>query len=111
MAIKQGWFERNIRYLFPLPALVFVVVLMVFPVCYTFFLSFTDWTLTSGKPLSVVGLKSYGAVLKEPRFLAALGRTFYFTIGAVLIEMVLGTIIALLLNREFHAPFPSLPAL
>jgi len=102
MAIKQGWFERNIRYLFPLPALVFVVVLMVFPVCYTFFLSFTDWTLTSGKPLSVVGLKSYGAVLKEPRFLAALGRTFYFTIGAVLIEMVLGTIIALLLNREFH---------
>lgn len=99
--IKQGFFERNIKYLFPLPAVIFVVVLMVFPVCYTFFLSFTDWTLTSGKPLQFIGLQSYVSVLKEPRFHAALGRTFAFTFGAVIVEMVLGTAVALLLNREF----------
>jgi multiple sugar transport system permease protein len=74
---------------------------MVFPVCYTFFLSFTDWSLTSGKPLNVVGLKSYFDVLKEPRFLEALGRTFYFTFGAVIVEMILGITIALILNRAF----------
>jgi multiple sugar transport system permease protein len=39
--------------------------------------------------------------LKEPRFLAAVWRTFAFTIGAVAVEAVLGTIIALILNREF----------
>ena len=50
--VRQGFFEKNLRYLFPLPAVLFVVVLMVFPVAYTFFLSFTDWTLTSGRPLS-----------------------------------------------------------
>ncbi|HHT81775.1 MAG: sugar ABC transporter permease [Sphaerochaeta sp.] len=99
--IRQSFFERNLRYLFPLPALIFVVVLMVFPVCYTFFLSFTDWSLTSGKPLNVVGLKSYFDVLKEPRFLEALGRTFYFTFGAVIVEMILGITIALILNRAF----------
>ncbi|MDD4572878.1 MAG: sugar ABC transporter permease [Sphaerochaeta sp.] len=99
--IRQSFFERNLRYLFPLPALIFVVVLMVFPVCYTFFLSFTDWSLTSGKPLNVVGLKSYFDVLKEPRFLEALGRTFYFTFGAVIVEMILGITIALILNRSF----------
>ncbi|KAF5047609.1 Trehalose transport system permease protein SugA [anaerobic digester metagenome] len=99
--VRQGFFEKNLRYLFPLPAVLFVVVLMVFPVAYTFFLSFTDWTLTSGRPLSVVGLNSYLQVLKEPRFLEALGRTFYFTFGSVIVEMLLGTALALILNRSF----------
>lgn len=99
--VRQGFFEKNLRYIFPLPAVLFVVVLMVFPVAYTFFLSFTDWTLTSGRPLSVVGLKSYLQVLKEPRFLEALGRTFYFTFGSVIVEMLLGTALALILNRSF----------
>jgi len=99
--IQQGFFEKNLRYLFPLPAVIFVVVLMVFPVGYTFFLSFTDWSLTSGRPLSVVALKSYLQVLQEPRFLEALGRTFYFTFGSVIVEMVLGTVLALALNRTF----------
>ncbi len=99
--IRQGFVERNLRWIFPLPAVLFVLVLMVFPVCYTFFMSFTDWTLTSGRPMSFVGLKSYLTVLKEPRFLQALGRTFYFTFGAVIIETILGTALALILNRSF----------
>lgn len=99
--IRQSFIERNLRYLFPLPAVIFVVVLMVFPVCYTFFLSFTDWSLTSGKPLNVVALKSYLLVLKEPRFLDALGRTFYFTFGAVIVETIVGIALALILNRSF----------
>jgi len=99
--IKSGFFERNLRYIFPLPALIFVLLLMVFPVGYTLFISFTDWTLTSGRPLEVVGLESYLTVLKEPRFLDALGRTFAFTFGAVVTESILGTTIALMLNREF----------
>jgi multiple sugar transport system permease protein len=100
--IKSGFFERNLRYIFPLPALIFVLLLMVFPVGYTLFISFTDWTLTSGRPLRIVGFESYLTVLKEPRFLDALGRTFAFTFGAVIAESVLGTTIALMLNREFR---------
>lgn len=100
--IKSGFFERNLKYLFPLPALLFVLLLMVFPVLYTLFVSFTDWTLTSGRPMKFSGLGSYLKILGEPRFLDAVGRTFYFTIGAVLAEAVLGTTIALVLNREFR---------
>jgi multiple sugar transport system permease protein len=99
--MKKGFMERNLKYIFPLPAVIFVIILMVFPVCYTFFLSFTDWSLTSGRPLSFVGLESYFEVLKEPRFYAALGRTLYFTFGAIIFEGLLGITIALLLNREF----------
>jgi multiple sugar transport system permease protein len=76
--------------------------MMLFPVLYTLFLSFTNWNLTSGMPLSIVFLKSYQKVLREPRFIAALGRTFSFTALAVAVETILGMIVALILNREFR---------
>lgn len=98
---KSGFVERNLKIIFPLPAVIFVVVMMVFPIIYTLFLSFTNWNLTSGMPLSIVGFRSYLRVLKEPRFLDALARTFSFTGIAVAVETVLGLSLALLLNREF----------
>lgn len=98
---KSGFVERNLKVLFPLPAVTFVVVMMLFPVIYTLFLSFTNWNLTSGMPLSLVWFKSYGRVLREPRFLGAIGRTFSFTLLAVVAETILGLGLAVLLNREF----------
>lgn len=98
---KGGFVERNLKILFPLPAVTFVVVMMLFPVLYTLFLSFTNWNLTSGTPLSFVWFRSYLRVLKEPRFLSAIGRTFSFTAIALSAETLLGLALALLLNREF----------
>lgn len=98
---KSSFIERHFRIIFPLPAVLFIVVMMLFPVVYTLFLSFTNWNLTSGMPLSLVGFKSYARVLREPRFLEAIGRTFSFTAIAVVVETVLGLAVALLLNREF----------
>ena len=99
--IQSSFTDRNLKILFPLPAIIFVALLMVFPVLYTLFLSFTNWNLTSGAPLSFVGFRSYARVLTEPRFLDALARTFAFTFFAVLIEGVLGVAIAIILNRAF----------
>ena len=98
---KSGFVERNLKILFPLPAVAFVVVMMLFPVLYTLFLSFTNWNLTSGMPLSLVWFKSYLRVFNEPRFISAVGRTFSFTLLAVAVETVLGLALALLLNRDF----------
>jgi multiple sugar transport system permease protein len=99
--VRTGFVERNLRLLFPLPAVIFVVVMMIFPIIYTVVLSFSNWNLTSGMPFAFAGLKSYGRVFAEPRFLAAIGRTFLFTALAVAVETLLGVVIALLLNREF----------
>lgn len=98
---RSNFLERHLRMLFPLPAVIFIALLMIFPVLYTFALSFTNWNLTSGMPLSFYGLKSYARVLTEPRFLDAVWRTFYFTFFAVAIEGVLGVAVALILNRAF----------
>lgn len=101
LMIKSNYLERHLHILFPLPAIIFVALLMIFPVLYTLFLSFTNWNLTSGMPMSFNGINSYIRVLSEPRFLHAVGRTFSFTFFAVLLEGFLGVAIALILNRAF----------
>jgi len=99
--IRSAFLDRHLHRLFPMPAMVFIAVLMVFPVLYTLYLSFTSWTLTSGRPATFIGLASYARVLSDARFLAALWRTFAFTVMAVGLETVLGVAAALVLNREF----------
>ena len=98
---KPSFVEKNLRILFPLPAILFIGLLMIFPILYTLALSFTSWNLTSGAPLRFVGLRNFEQVLTEPRFLDAVLRTLGFTVFAVAIEAVLGTVVALILNRAF----------
>jgi multiple sugar transport system permease protein len=99
--IRTGFVDRNFRILFPLPATLFVVAMILFPIIYTLGLSFTNWNLTSGNPLQFVALRSYARVLREPRFLAAFGRTFFFTALAVGVETLAGTALAILLRKDF----------
>lgn len=94
--------EKNIKWLFPLPAVVFIVLMMVFPVCYTLLVSLTDWNMSSGGAAKFIGLDNYLTMLREPRFYNAFFLTFYFTVLAVGVETVLGVLIALILNREFR---------
>jgi len=98
----KEYIENNVRWLFPLPAALFIVAMMVFPVLYTFWVSLTDWSLASGGEAHFVGLKNFEVLFGEPRFYNALKLTVYFTVLAVAVETVLGVGIALLLNREFR---------
>ena len=98
---QPSFIEKHLRILFPLPAILFIALLMIFPILYTLGLSFTSWNLTSGAPLRFVGLRNFEQVFTEPRFLDAVFRTLAFTLGAVTIEAVLGTTVALILNRAF----------
>ncbi|MHB8076266.1 sugar ABC transporter permease [Desulfosporosinus fructosivorans] len=96
------WLERNIKYVFPLPAVIFVLLMMVFPIAYTFRLSFYEWSMSSLIPPTWVGLENYKTLLfSDPRFMASLWRTFTFTFAAVVVETILGIGIALLFNQDF----------
>jgi multiple sugar transport system permease protein len=101
LMLDSRFIDKHVRVIFPLPAVLFVSSLMIFPVLYTLSISFTNWNLTSGLPGRFVGIKTYLAILQEPRFWAALWRTLYFTVLAVFIETILGMIWALILNKEF----------
>ncbi|HEX2913373.1 MAG TPA: sugar ABC transporter permease [Chloroflexia bacterium] len=96
------WFSRHMKLLFVLPALIFVLAMMVFPIGYTTWLSFNDWNGSAKASPKMVGLDNYVALLtNDDRFRMAVLRTFSFSIAAVVVELVLGLLIALLLQGKF----------
>ncbi len=94
--------EKNLRWIFPLPAALIVVALMIFPIFFTIYLSLNDWNMLSGGTISFVGLQNFADMLGNTRFWNATLRTIYFTALAVGLETVLGVAVALILDREFR---------
>ena len=83
------------------PAVVFVLVMMVFPVGFTIWMALHNWGGGVAASPQFIGLDNFAAVLDDSRFWDAFRRTFYFTILAVTVETVLGVAIAVLFNRDF----------
>jgi len=85
-----------------LPLLIIIASVTGYPLLNTIRLSFTDATLT-GRHVAEhwVGIENFAYVFSDPDFGAAFGRTLYFTLASVGAEILLGVLVALLLNREF----------
>jgi multiple sugar transport system permease protein len=96
------WIDRHIKWVFSLPAVLFILIMMAFPIGYTVYISLTEWSMSALQPPKFVGLLNYTKMLTHDiRFLKAAWRTFSFTAMAVSIEAVLGVMLATLLNRDF----------
>ncbi|CAG7651941.1 Melibiose/raffinose/stachyose import permease protein MelD [Paenibacillus solanacearum] len=102
MTMPTNWFDRNIKWIYTLPALLFVLLMMVFPILYTVRISFYEWSMSATTPPKWVGLSNYIDMFKDDRFWHAVTSTFYFTIAAIVMQTILGVAIALLLYREFR---------
>lgn len=82
--------------------MLFVGIMIIFPIGYTFYLSFFEWSMSGVEKPKWVFLDNYKNLLfEDKRFWAAFGRTFYFTLLAMFFEMILGVAIGVLLNRNF----------
>ncbi len=96
------WIDRHIKWVFPLPAVIFILLMMAFPIAYTLYVSLTEWSMSAVTPPKFVGLDNYVEMLTaDTRFWKSVWRTFYFTGLAMLLETFLGVGLALLLNRDF----------
>lgn len=101
-SVQYSWFNRNLKWIYTLPAVIFVLLMMLFPIIYTVRISFYEWSMSATTPPLWVGLSNYIALFKDERFWHAAGSTFYFTFAALTLEVILGIAIALLLSREFR---------
>lgn len=97
------WANNHRNWVLTAPALIFVGALIIIPICYTIFLSFTSAKNNLDiDNMSFVGVGNYVSVLTDTeRFWPAAGRTVLFTVVVVTVEMVLGMCIALLLRKPF----------
>lgn len=85
------------------PMLLVMFLLTGWPLFRTIWLSFTDAALIgSDGAANLIGFDNYLYALTDPDFVASIGRTLYFTVVSVVIEGVIGVLVALLLNQRFY---------
>jgi multiple sugar transport system permease protein len=88
-------------YLFILPGMALFLVWTLYPLLFSFVMSFAQWNLI--KPSRFVGLENYTRALNDPVFWLALRNTISYTLITVPGQMILGLAAALLLDRPLRA--------
>jgi multiple sugar transport system permease protein len=95
--------DQNIRFLFPLPALIIALGLLLYPLFELFYLSLTRWDLITQEPRTFIGFANFlRAFFHDDHFWRSVWLMLYFAIGVLAGQFVLGFALALLLNREFR---------
>ena len=101
--IRQRRLTTWIPYLYVLPAALFVVVFLIYPMLYTLEQSFTDANgLTAAK---FVGLSNYLHLFSDPNFTTSLRNTLIWVVASVLLPVGLAFAMALVLERAPGAGF------
>jgi multiple sugar transport system permease protein len=95
---KRG--QDGFGYWLIFPALFLILGLDLYPTLSGIITSFTDRSLINPNSSNWVGLQNYFRLFNEPVFRIALIHSFELTIGAVLLQVVLGLVLAHLLIQE-----------
>jgi sorbitol/mannitol transport system permease protein len=94
---RQGWVRRAPL----LPALVFTIIITQLPFLVTLYYSLESWSLVRPGSRHFVGFGNYADVFKDSQFRTTALNTVIMTVGTVLIAMVIGVLLALVLDRKF----------
>ncbi len=90
---------KHLPVLLLMPGIVILLLVVGFPMLYSLYLSFTDYTLTNTTGYGFVGLQNYIELFKDPIFWQAFGRTILFIALAVNLEFIIGLGIAQLMAK------------
>ena len=86
---------------YALPSVVVLALLYIAPILANVYLSLHHWQLSRTRPLVWAGLSNFVALLRSKRFHGAVLNTLEYTVLVVVSELVLGMVMALILNRRF----------
>ena len=92
--------ETRLVWLFILPSLLIIIGITFYPIIYTLLLSFFKAQAGINQAREFVGLGNYLALMKDPTFWQTIGRTGYFTVVSVALEIILGIAIAQLIHSR-----------
>ncbi|MBX2839298.1 MAG: sugar ABC transporter permease [Gammaproteobacteria bacterium] len=101
--MSSATFNRMTPYLFMAPAMVIMVLALLYPLGYMVYGSFRDWdpSQTLGES-EFIGLGNYISLWTDPNFRESVGVTLKFALSVVSIEMLIGVGLALLLDRQLR---------
>ncbi len=87
-------------YVYVLPAIAVMVLVIGYPIVYTIWLSFHATPIRSG-PRDWTGIANYHQILNDPKFWKTTKNTFIWTIGSTGGSFILGFSAALVLHKHF----------
>lgn len=88
------------RYL-PAPTIIFMIIVTQIPLLYTLYYSLERWNLLRPDRRKFLGLDNYPKILMDSEFWVIIYNTLVLTVSVVILTLVIGMILALLLNRDF----------
>ena len=94
---KEAGRDNKAGYLFLLPWLIGLVLIIGGPMIASLYLSFTDYSLIQAP--SWVGLENYARMLSDPRLHKSLAVTFTYVFVGVPLQLIAALAIAMLLNE------------
>jgi multiple sugar transport system permease protein len=83
------------------PAVVYLILVVAYPLVLAFLYAFSDAT-TGSQSLHFVGFQTFVAAVKDPVFLTTLRNTFVFTAISQALVVILSTVLAFVLTANFH---------
>jgi multiple sugar transport system permease protein len=96
-------YNKTTPYLFLVPALIIMVLGLLYPLGYMVYGSFRDWSPSQSLGESeFIGLGNYITLWNDPSFRKIVGVTLKFAVSVVSVEMLMGVGLALLLDRNLR---------
>jgi multiple sugar transport system permease protein len=98
---RHGLSDETLKRLFLWPTLALLIVFNIFPLLYSLFLSFTDFSAIANKAPNWIGLQNYSELLNDPQIWTYFRTTGFYVFASVTFEILVGFGLALLLRRKF----------
>ncbi|MBP1995986.1 carbohydrate ABC transporter permease [Paenibacillus eucommiae] len=93
-------FARNPGLIYVAPAVIVIAFVMLYPLIYTFYMSFNKSDIFSDQ-LKFVGFSQYVELFQDKLFLNSVKATLIWTVGSVFFQFLIGFVAAVVINQSF----------
>ncbi|BCL70186.1 putative ABC-type sugar transport system,permease component [Vibrio nigripulchritudo MADA3029] len=92
--------EESVPYMLLLPAIITILVVVLLPLIFSLYTSFTPYKIIRPETLwKFIGVRNYTRIFSDADFWWVFARTVFFLTIVLNVELVLGLVIALLVNQ------------
>lgn len=92
---------RLFPYALVAPTVILILLFLVYPISRVFYLSLQNYDLTQSWKDGFAGMGNFVKLFRDPKFYSSMVITFKWVMTQVIGQLILGTVVALLLNQKF----------
>ena len=96
--LAKDWSKNRLAYWMIAPAMLVILLTIVYPFCYNVVLSFSNMSLRNFQDWQLVGTQNFQQVFLEKAFFVVLWKTVVWTVVCVFFHVALGLLLAVALN-------------